>query len=390
MYPRLYKSLKNNSFFVFGPRGSGKTTWLAQEFPTATTIDLLHDDTQRLLRASPSRLEGLIPPGQKTIVIDEVQKIPALLDEVHRLIEKRKLRFVLTGSSARKLKRGAANLLAGRALETHFYPLSIWELGKDFDLNKSLSRGLLPAAYQHEDPKRHLSAYVNTYIKEEIYAEGILRNLDNFVRFLEAISFSQAQVLSYAALARDCGVDPKVAASYVQVLEDLLLGKTLPVFSKKAKRRMTSHPKFFLFDTGVWKTLRPKGPLDTDADLEGAGLETLFFHHHQVLGEFTGWDQKLSFWRTQSKLEVDFVSYGSCGLFAFECKRSSMVRSEDLTSLKAFQEDYPSAKCFVLYGGTDERFVDGVQYYPFQKGLEKLPFLLGVSLDPKINSAATS
>jgi uncharacterized protein len=384
MYPRFYKPLKEQSFFLFGPRGTGKTTWLKSTYPKSQRIDLLDSETARLLLASPGRLEGMITDiaASKThpVIIDEVQKVPTILDEVHRLIEDKKAKFILTGSSARKLRRGGANLLAGRAFQRFFYPLTCWELGSAFNFQKALKFGLLPAVWDKENPKDFLSAYIYTYLKEEVFAEGLTRNLETFARFLEFVSFSQAQPLTMTTLASDVGVNAKLINSYLEILEDLLLAKQIPVFSKRAKRRMASHPKFFIFDVGVFRALRPKGPLDSESEIDGSALETLFFQHYGALGEFAQWDQQLYYWRTAQKAEVDFVSYGEAGLFAFEIKRSHTLRQEELNSLKLFKEDYPVAKCFFLYGGSDERFLDGIQIMSFEKALRNLPEIFGLPL----------
>jgi len=265
MYPRFYKPLKNQSFFLFGPRGTGKSTWLKDQYKQGFFIDLLNAETYRLLLGSPHRLQSLIPKASNLVIIDEVQKIPDLLNEVHRLIENNKIDFILTGSSARRLKREGINLLAGRALQRYFHPLTCWELGADFSFQRALQFGLLPLSLKAKDPKDFLSAYVNTYLREEVQAEGLVRNLSAYSHFLEIASFSQGCTLTMSRIASDVGVDAKVIASYFEITEDLLLSIRVPVFSKKAKRRLKTHPKFFYFDCGVFRALRPKGPLDTMA-----------------------------------------------------------------------------------------------------------------------------
>lgn len=383
MYPRLYKSLKNKSFFLFGPRGSGKTTWLKDQFPEALRIDLLDSENYRLLLGSPQRLEGMIPKKQSLIVIDEIQRVPDLLNEVHRLIEDKKLTFVLTGSSARKLKRHGANLLAGRAFQKFFHPLTCWELGKDFNLDRALKFGMLPEVWNapsDEWRKQFLSTYIATYLKEEVQAEGLVRNLSAFSHFLEMASFSQAAQTTMTRIAADVGVDSKVIASYFEVCEDLLLSYRIPVFNKRAKRRISSHPKFMYFDVGVWRALRPKGPLDSIEEIDGPAIETLFFQHYRALGEFCSWNQKPFFWRTATKLEVDFVSYGEEGIFAFEFKRSSVTRDQDLDSLREFQKDYPMAKCYLLNFSSKSTVRDGIQIMNFEEALWSLPKIFGYSL----------
>lgn len=383
MYPRFYKPLKKQSFFLFGPRGTGKSTWLKDQFPEAIMVDLLNSETYRLLLGNPHRLQSLIAKGHQTVVIDEVQRIPALLHEVHRLIEGQKINFILTGSSARKLKREGVNLLAGRARQRYFHPLTCWELGNDFSLQRALQFGLLPMSVTAENPKDFLASYVNTYLREEVQAEGLVRNLSAYSHFLEIASFSQGSTLTMSRIASDVGVDAKVISSYFEVTEDLLLSVRLPVFSKKAKRRLKTHPKFFYFDCGVFRTLRPKGPLDNDAEIDGPSLETLFLQHYRALGEFLQWDQKLHFWKTANDVEVDFVSYGEEGLFAFEVKRSHFLRDSDLDGLRLFQQDYPMAQCFFLCGISveEEKVIDNIRIVNFENALKTLPVLFGSSMN---------
>src|SRR3990170_1172279 len=258
MYTRILKPPKNKSFFLFGPRGTGKTTWLKQRFPDALYFDLLNAEIYNDFLARPNRLEAVIPKSSnKLVIIDEVQRVPELLSEAHRLIENRGTVFALTGSSARKLKRGGANLLAGRALTYFLYPLTAEELGQDFSLEHSLRFGHLPSTFQEADPKRYLESYVTAYLREEVQQEGLTRNLGAFARFLEAASFSQGGVLNVSAVARECGVDRKVVEDYFTILDDLLLAVRLPVFRKRAKRKIVAHPKFYFFDAGVYRAMRP-------------------------------------------------------------------------------------------------------------------------------------
>lgn len=376
MYTRKYHLSDNQSYIIFGPRATGKTTWLIKNFPEFFIIDLLNSEIARKLIAFPEKLEMMIPSGQTKIIIDEIQRSPELLNEVHRLIESKKFIFILTGSSARKLKRGGANLLAGRAIRKHFFPLTCWEIGSEFNVTKSLNSGLLPLAWGKNNYKEYLSTYIYTYLREEVLAEGLIRNYEAFNRFLEISSFSQAMPITNTTIASDVGVDSKLIASYFEILEDLLIATRIPVFTKRAKRRLTSHPKFFLFDVGVYRSLRPKGPLDSPEEIDGAALETLFFQHHQALMEFSGLEQKLYFWKTAKKIEVDFVSYGEAGIFAFEIKRSSRITKDDLQGLKLFKKDYPEATCFFCYGGDKEYEHDGVKIVNFEKILLKLPYLI--------------
>lgn len=308
--------------------------------------------------------------------MDEVQKVPALLDEVHRLIESRRLRFALTGSSARKLKRGGANLLAGRALNLELHPLTAAELGADFDLTHSVRFGCLPSAYVDQDPGAFLSSYVATYLREEIQQEGLVRNLGSFSRFLESASFSQGSVLNISSVARDCSVARKVVESYFTILEDLLLAVRIPVFSRRANRKMTAHPKFYLFDAGVYRACRPTGPLDSAAEIDGAALETLVLQQLRACNSYLRAGYSIHCWRTQSLLEVDFVLYGERGLKAFEVKRSQRIQSEDLKGLRAFREDYPEAETYLFYGGADRLHLDGIHVLPASTWIPRLSELL--------------
>jgi len=257
MYSRLTKPPSKKSFFLFGPRGTGKTTWVKTTFLNSVYIDLLEAELFNDLTANPQRLEKFIPRDFRDwIVIDEVQRVPDLLHEIHRLIEFKKYHFVLTGSSARKLRRRRPNLLAGRALTLSMHPLSVAELGGDFKLEHSIKYGHLPAAHGEAAPEKYLEAYVRTYLEEEIQQEGLTRNLSAFARFLEAASFSQGSVLNISSIARECHVERKTVESYFSIVEDLMIAYRLPVFSRRAKNRPAAHSKFYFFDAGVYRTLR--------------------------------------------------------------------------------------------------------------------------------------
>ncbi len=377
MFSRMLVPPEGKSFFLFGPRGTGKTTWIHQRFPDAVYIDLLESERALELLAFPQRLESMIPSGFKGwVVIDEVQKVPVILDEVHRLIEGRRLKFALTGSSARKLKRHGVNLLAGRALTFKMHPLTVQELGSAFDLNRALRFGQLPAANVEKDPGAFLKSYVTTYLREEVQQEGLTRNMGAFSRFLEAASFSQASPLNISAVARDCLVERKVVEGYFSILEDLLLAVRIPVFTRRAKRRVTAHPKFFLFDVGVFRAARPRGPLDSREEIEGAAIETLLFQEIRALNDYLGLEYGIHYWRTSTGLEVDFVLYGERGLRAFEVKRASRYQPADLRSLRAFLDDYPMAKARLVYGGTRVYHEGEIEVVPFETCLRELPDLL--------------
>lgn len=370
---RFFQNPKQ-SFFLFGPRGSGKSTWIKKAFPESLYIDLLSPDVFREFKARPERLTQLIEGEKKKIVIvDEVQKIPELLPVVHQTIENKKnISFVLTGSSARKLKNTGADLLAGRAVLRAMHPFMAAELGDLFSIEKGLRFGMLPIVWQANDPEDVLKTYSALYLKEEVQMEGIIRNIGNFARFLEAISFSHGSVINTSEVARECQVSRKTVESYINILEDLLLSFRLPVFNKKAKRLITQHPKFYYFDTGVFRSLRPRGPLDLPEEIDGAALEGLIAQHLYAFCAYDKRDYKMFFWRTKSGVEVDFILYGPDGMVAIELKRTSQVRTADQAGLKAFREDYPKTKTILLYGGKERLVVNNVNYIPYEIFLKEL------------------
>lgn len=373
MYSRLLAPPGRQSWLLFGPRGTGKTAWVSQALPGALTFDLLDARVYTGLLANPSLLAESVPRSYTGwVVIDEVQRVPALLDEVHWLIEKRGLRFLLTGSSARKLRREGANLLAGRALTRFMHPLTAKELGNDFNLRRALKIGGLPFAWTTETPQDYLASYTSTYLREEVLQEGLTRNLAAFSRFLEAASFSQAAVLNMTAVARESGIQPKLAENYFSILEDLLLAVRIPAFTRRAKRRVVLHPKFFFFDVGVFRTLRPRGPLDVAEEAEGPALETLVLAHLRAWNDYGSLGYSIHYWRTPSGDEVDFVLYGERGLFAIEVKRNARIRREDLTGLLRFREDYPKARALLLHAGSRRWHESGVDIIPLQEALLEL------------------
>ena len=365
------------SYFLFGPRGTGKSTWLRRHPGDALWVDLLDAETFRNYLAGPERLARVMEgnPGIDRVVIDEIQKVPGLLDVVHKIVEDRRERpvqFVLTGSSARKLKRAGVDLLAGRLLLRTLHPFMASELGKLFDLDRSLRLGMLPLVLGAADPEETLKSYVTLYIREEIMAEGLVRSIGSFSRFLEAISLSHGALLNVSQVARECQVGPRTVTGFVEVLEDLLLGFRVPVFTKRAKRRLVQHPKFYYFDAGVFRSVRPKGPLDAPREMEGAGLEGLVAQHLRAWIAYGGGDQTLSFWRTKAGVEVDFVLYGEDTFLAIEVKASRRISGKDLKGLRAFLEDYPQARSCLLYRGRDRQKIDGIACLPCDEFLSEL------------------
>ncbi len=368
----------SQSYFLFGPRGTGKSTWLKQQYPKALYIDLLAPDIFRTYSALPERLTELANAQNKgtIIIIDEIQKVPALLDVVHQVIENRKdIQFILTGSSARKLKKAGVDLLAGRAIVKTMHPFMASELGESFLLHEALSSGLVPLVIKSLNPLETISSYAALYLKEEVQMEGLVRNIGNFSRFLEAISFSHGSVLSLAEIGRECQVKRKTVEGYVAVLEDLLLSFKVPIFSKRAKRHLTSHPKFYYFDAGVFRSLRPAGPLDSPSEIDGAALEGLVAQHLRAWAAYRENNSNLYFWRTKSGNEVDFVLYGPEIFLAIEVKNSAKIQTKMLKSLLSFKEDYPEAKACLLYRGKDKLHIKGILCIPCEQFL--------INLDPR-------
>ena len=270
------------SFFLFGPRGTGKSAWTQRQYPGAVRVDLLHPATLQRFRARPERLFEVVraEPAGRVIVIDEVQRVPELLSATHALIEEgQDRRFVLTGSSARKLRRSGVDLMAGRAVVRTLHPFMAAELGDGFDLPAALQRGMLPLVLGAADPLDTLQGYLAVYVREEVQMEGLVRNLDGFSRFLETVCFSHGQLLNVSNIARDSAVSRKAVEGYLSVIEDLLLSFRLPVFRKRAARATVAHDKFYLFDCGVFRGLRPAGPLDRPEEIAGAALEGLVAQH---------------------------------------------------------------------------------------------------------------
>jgi predicted AAA+ superfamily ATPase len=369
--------LPGTSCFLFGPRGTGKSTWVQAALPKALRLDLLRESTYSELLGHAERLEALADAqGARVLILDEIQKLPNLLDEVHRLIESRGFRFVLTGSSARKLKRSGANLLAGRARTLTMHPFTATELGRRFDLRHAIRYGMLPAVWLERDPEEYLRSYVGTYLREEVQQEALVRNVASFRRFLEAATFSQAAVLNVQAVAADCGISRKTVESHFELLEDLLLGLRLPVFTRRARRKLAGHPKFFFFDAGVYRALRPRGPLDSDEEIDGAAIETLVLESLRAENANRGLGYELSYWRTADGLEVDFVLYGQRGLHGIEVKRSSRLRERELDALRAFCADYPRARGHFLYGGSRRYRFGAIDVLPLGEALAELPRIL--------------
>ncbi|MEE9557574.1 MAG: AAA family ATPase [Candidatus Adiutricales bacterium] len=307
--PRLLPT-PGRSFFLFGPRGTGKSTWLREVLPDAFRLDLLDASLFLELSRDPHLLEAMIGirPANSWVVLDEIQKIPALLDEVHRLMELRRWRFALCGSSARKLRRGGANLLAGRALTISMESFSAAEVAETFDLDFALNWGMMPMVYNEpEFAADILAAYVNTYIKEELLAEGLIRNVPPFVRFIAVAGQINGQVLNVQNIAREAAVARSTVDTYFSILYDTLIGHTLPAWRPGLKVREAAQPKFYWFDPGVARAAAGLLRDPADRTLQGTALETLIYHELRVYNEISGKHRSISYYRTPAGVEVDFV-----------------------------------------------------------------------------------
>ena len=362
-------------YFLFGPRGTGKTWLTRQLFPEALRLDLLDPETLRMLSSRPERLRELVAARSdiKRIVVDEVQKLPELLEVAHLIIEeKRGIQFIFTGSSARKLRRGGVNLLGGRAARKALHPFMAAELGARFDLEQALRLGMLPVVHAAKEPAEILRAYNGLYLREEVQMEGLVRSIGSFSRFLEAVSFSHGAVLNLASVARECQVNRKTVEGYLEILEDLLLAFRLPVFTKRAQRELAVHPKFYLFDTGVFRANRPSGPLDAPEAIDGAALEGLVAQHLRAWCDYSEGNHRLYYWQTRSKVEVDFVIYGETCFHTLEVKNSARVRPEDLGGLRKFGEDFPESRRMLLYRGSERLLIEDILCIPCQEFLLNL------------------
>lgn len=323
----------------------------------------------------PERLRALAAgvPDNGTLVLDEVQRVPALLDVVHELLQARSgLRFVLTGSSARKLRRAGVNLLAGRAVQRALHPFLAAELGDSFDLDRALRHGMVPLVWSAADPDDTLRSYLSLYIREEVQQEGLVRDVGGFARFLEAVALTHGAPRNLSAIAAECQVSRKTVEGYLGILHDLLLCFTVPVFQRRAQRLLTAHPKLYWFDCGVFAAARPRGPLDRPEELRGAALEGLVGQHLRAWIDYGQRDLQLHFWRTRAGNEVDFVLYGGDGFHAIEVKAGELVRGADLRGLRAFGVDYPEATLTLLYRGRDELVLDGIRCIPADRFLRAL------------------
>lgn len=379
MYKRIINiSLpKKTSCFLWGPRQTGKSTLLRERFSTSMSYDLLLSDVYRRFLHQPSliREEGLALANRseisrQPIIVDEVQKVPELLDEIHWLIENANLSFILCGSSARKLKRGHGNLLGGRAIRYELFPLVFPEI-PDFSLEMALNNGLLPSHYESDIPRERLEAYVGDYLKEEISAEAVTRNIPGFSRFLEIAAMSNGEMIQFSNIARECAVSAPTVKSYYQILEDTLIGRFVPTFQKRPKRRVITAPRFYFFDVGVAGFLTRRGRVQQGSELFGRVLEHFIFMELSAHTSYSGLKYPVSYWRTASQLEVDFV-LGNHEV-AIEVKGTSLAQPHHWKGLIAFGEEYKTRRRILVSCDPKPRIVTGkIEIMPWRIFLQDL------------------
>jgi predicted AAA+ superfamily ATPase len=371
------------SFFLFGARGTGKTTFLRDWFASDDVIwlDLLDPGQEDRYAREPQRLAERVAAARGRldwVVIDEVQKVPKLLDVVHAEIERSGTRFALTGSSARKLKRGSTNLLAGRAFVYHLFPLTITELGDAFDLHEALEYGTLPGHLDLSmptDKAEFLRAYALTYLKEEVWAEQFVRNLDPFRAFLAVAAQCNGEIINYARISRDVGVDAKTVQSYFQILEDTLLAHVLEPYHRSVRKRQSQSPRFYFFDTGVCRALSRtlNVPLNAGTYAYGRAFEHFFITEIVRRCAYLKNDYRLSHLRTKDGAEVDLViERPGDSTVLLEIKSSSAVDETDLRHLRSFHESIPDSLAVCLSQEPSARFATGVRIFPWQDCLDEI------------------
>jgi predicted AAA+ superfamily ATPase len=363
------------SAFLWGPRKTGKSTYLKERFPHCLVYDFLQTDLFLEFSKQPSLLrERLLAKGNDVlnypVILDEVQKVPQILDEVHWLIENKGLRFILCGSSARKLKRGKANLLGGRAWRYEMCPLVTAEL-ENLNLLRVLNRGMIPEHYLQESYKKALRAYTQDYLKEEVFDEGLTRNIPAFSRFFDAMGYSHGELTNYSNIARECGVDSKTVKEYYQILVDTLLGTRIEPFKRRQNRQVIIRAaKFYLFDVGVAGAITKRHIEEEKGELFGKAFEHFILMEIAAHNSYNELDYEINFWRTKSGLEVDFVLGG--GEVAIEVKGTTHVKKRDLRPLTAFIEEYSPRKALVVCNEREERVHGRIRIIPYRKFLRDL------------------
>lgn len=349
MYKRLFdvESKLDEAMFLFGARQTGKSTLLKERFKGKIYYDLLDPELRRYFKRNPNALKEALSgkPAGTLVIIDEIQKVPELLDIVHSLMVEKGLWFILSGSSARKLKKSSANTLGGRAIPETLYPL-VWPEVTDFQLDRAVQNGMIPRHYMVPDATKRLKGYVELYLNEEIREEGEVRELEAFERFMEVAAISDGEMLNYTNIASDCGVSAKTVQSYFQILYDTLIGYEIPAYRKEVKRKVVQAPRFYYFDVGLANYLMGRHSIKRGTDDYGHAFEHLMM---QELIAYKGYNDKkevISYWRTYDKKEVDAV-IGDAKV-AIEIKSAEEVKTRHKKGLKAFHEEYPDCRLILV------------------------------------------
>ncbi len=360
--------LAKKSHFLFGPRQTGKTALIHHALKKVQIFDLLDEDVYEKLLRRPRQLGEEITSRNRWVVIDEIQRIPSLLNEVHRLIETRRIHFLLTGSSARKLRRGGANLLGGRAWNAELFPLTTAEI-PDFSLIRYLNTGGLPSVYLSKNPGEELKNYVRLYLKEEIQAEALVRKLDHFVRFLDTLGLVGGQELNYQSISNDAGVPQRTVAAYIEVLKDTLMGFELTPYLKSKKRKAITRSKFFFFDVGVANALAQRGEIRDRSELFGKCFEHFILQEIRAYLSYRRKESPLQYWRSTSGFEVDCVVGND---LALEIKSTTHSNESHIKGLKALREEGLVKQFFLVTQDSEERTMEKIRVLPWKKFLKEL------------------
>lgn len=373
MYTRkqLFLEAGNESLFLWGARQTGKSVLLKKLFPDALWIDLLLDHEYQRFLKNPGTLHEMVlaDPRITTVVIDEIQRLPALIYDVHWVITNTPVRVIMSGSSPRKILRSGANLLGGRALRYELYPLVSAEV-PDLDLQRALTHGLLPRHYNSANPSRIISSYIGSYLRDEIMAEAHVRNLPAFRRFLEVAALTNGEIVNYTNIASDTGVSQTTAKEYFQILEDTLLGRYLPSFQKRPKRRVIMAPKFYLFDVGIVNSLLKRGKIEMGTELFGRAFEHFIYQEIYAHSRYSELDYTVCYWRTASQLEIDFV-LGDHEV-AIEIKSTVQAHERHLKGLTAFADEYTTKMNILVTNDPAPRQMGKVLVLPWRVFLQKL------------------
>jgi len=373
MYIRkqIFEGIEKESAFLWGARQTGKSTLLKMLYPKSLYFDLLLSEEYNRFISNNGLLRQIIESSTQTdpVIIDEIQRIPQLLNEVHWLIVNKGVRFILSGSSTRKILKSGGNLLGGRAIRYELHPLSFSEI-PDFNLLHALNYGLLPRHYLSKNPQKLISAYIGSFLKDEIANEAKIRNIPSFSRFLEVSAFSNGEIVNYVNIASECGVSAPTIKEYFQILEDTLVGRFLPSYQKKPKRRVILSPKFYLFDIGIANALLKRGEIKSGSEMFGHAFEQFIYNELIAHRQYSGIDYQISYWRTASGIEVDFILGDN--EVAIEVKSTELASSRHLKGLKAFAEEYHVKRLILVSNDQYPRKTENVEVIPWREFLQQL------------------